>query len=150
MRNRDFRPTLDGALEPRIVPTGHKAVVLTTNAYYNAATALDDAAERYLKAGIAHRPTQDDLAALVKQMSQATKGIPYGHKVLLPALIQTFNNYAGAGLTQGIRGAFGNLLTRYVQNATEGGTIRYLQSNVTHPTDNDIATQGHVPRSSRK
>src|SRR5262245_30436151 len=90
MRRREFRPTLDGRLEDRLVLDGakHPAVVFTTNGYSNALGGIDRAVDRF-----AQDPGQK-IQDLMKSIQQTSKTIPFGGKVLYPVLKQAIVSFS--------------------------------------------------------
>ena len=141
----DSGPPSTDASNPGSSPAGYKAVVFTTNADDHALTGTDDSAVAFMNADNGQAAASDDLAAFVRGLSKAVKGVPYGNKVLLPALVQTFNAYNSAGRLDGLRGGLSSVLRNHVYDNSQNGYIRYLQSNVKHASDADIPTQGRVP-----
>jgi hypothetical protein len=154
MRKREFRPMLDGRLEDRVVPTGHPAVTFTTNGYYNALNEIDGAVDAY-EANLSAPPSSDSMmpvsvGVLLKGLEKASKTIPYGGKLLFPALAQTFASFAQAGQVEQSKAALNDVVKQYILKNIQDGSIRYLQSGESHFTDGDIPTSGHVPKNSKK
>jgi hypothetical protein len=146
MRKREFRPTLDGRLEDRVVPTGHPAVTFTTNGYYNALNDIDGAV------GSLEASPMDlgSTTAFLRALKNASKTIPYGGKLLYPALQQTAISFAHAGQLDQSKAALNEVVRQYILKNIQNGSIRYLQSNDHNFTDGDIPTSGDVPKGSKK
>jgi hypothetical protein len=151
MRKREFRPMLDGRLEDRVVPTGHPAVTFTTNGYYNALNKIDGAVDAY-EAGAASGGMESLTAAnaLLHALKNASKTIPYGGKLLYPALEETTLSFAKAHQLDQSKAALNEVVKQYILKNIQNGSIRYLQSNDHNFTDGDIPTSGDVPKSSKK
>jgi hypothetical protein len=146
MREREFRPMLDGRLEDRVVPTGHPAVTFTTNGYFNALNTIDGAVD-------ALEASPQDLgsaSAFTRTLKNASKTIPYGGKLLYPALLETAVSFAKAGQLDQAKAALNDVVTQYIRTNIQNGSIRYLQSNDHNFTDGDIPTSGDVPKNSKK
>jgi hypothetical protein len=142
MRKREFRPTLDGRLEDRVVPTGHPVFTFTTNGYYKALNNIDGAVDAFE----ASPKGTGDVSALIRALHKASKPIPYGGKVLFPALAKTFSPFLQAGQLDQSKDALNEVVKQYILVNSQGPdkSILYLQSDVHHFTDGDIPTDGHV------
>ena len=90
------------------------------------------------------------VGVLLKGLEKASKTIPYGGKLLYPALEETTLSFAKAHQLDQSKAALNEVVKQYILKNIQNGSIRYLQSNDHNFTDGDIPTSGDVPKSSKK
>jgi hypothetical protein len=146
MKKRQFRPTMDGVLENRLVMSGgiplwHGLPILTTHTYNQVLSAVGKAFVTFSHS--------DGSAAAFNRLEDAldvqANRLPFGNRSLVAT---GAIDAVLAGITPGTAGAFFHDtidgLQDYIGTGLADGDFVFLQSHDHHASDNDFPRNGHV------